>query len=705
MKNLKQVPLILAVLLVIVRCSGSAPETEDPYMWLEDVTGEKALNWVKSQNEQSLPVLKDNAVYQNLFPRLLENYNSNENIPYVSIKGDYLYNFWRDEQNKRGLWRRTDLKNYIADNTKWETVLDLDKLAEAESENWVYKGASYNYDNTLAMLRLSRGGADAVVIREFDLQKKEFVKDGFQLKEAKGSVDWIDNNTLYVQTDFGDGTLTTSGYARFVKEWKRGTDISEAKTVYEGNVDDVWVSASVLESDEGKYELINNGLTFYTYKQLIKWNGKFELLDIPENANLTGIFRDQMLIQLKNDWTVGGNTYKQGSLIGIRLDAFMNGDRNFTEIVVPDAESNIEGISRSKDILLVNMLKNVRSELYEYRFENNTWTHQKVDAPEFGTINLSSAAIQSNLYFFQYTSFISPSSLYMVNNGKVSQIKSLPAFFNSDDLSVDQYAATSKDGTKIPYFVVHKKDLQMNGKNPTLLYGYGGFQVSIRPGYSATNGIAWLEKGGVYVSANIRGGDEFGPKWHQASLKENRQRCYDDFIAVAEDLIAKKITSSKHLGIHGGSNGGLLVGAVFTQRPDLFNAVICAVPLLDMKRYNKLLAGASWMAEYGNPDIPEEWDYIKKYSPYQNVSADKTYPEVFFTTSTRDDRVHPGHARKMVAKMEAQGHKVFYYENTEGGHAGAADNEQSAMVNALKYSYLWIKLNDGRFLSTDKSVD
>jgi prolyl oligopeptidase len=401
-----------------------------------------------------------------------------------------------------------------------------------------------------------------------------------------------------------------------------------------------------------------------------------------------------LIIELKSDWKINDIVYKQGALISANFTSLLKGEKQIQLIIEPDEFTSISGVSNTKNRLLIDLLTNVKNDLYSYAFENDKWTKIKIAAPDFGTISIGSADEFSDQFFVNFQNFLTPSSLYtadaVANSFKV--LKSLPAFFDANKYKVMQYKAKSTDGTMVPYFVVASKTMEYNGNNPTLLYAYGGFEVASLPSYSALMGNAWLENGGVYVLANIRGGGEFGPKWHQAGLKEKRQNVYNDFHSVAEDLIQKKITSNQHLGIYGGSNGGLLVGVAFTQRPDLYHAVVCAVPLLDMKRYNKLLAGASWMGEYGDPDKPEEWAYIQKYSPYQNLQKGKNYPEVFFMTSTRDDRVHPGHARKMVAKMNEMGYKVFYYENTEGGHAGSSTNEQKAKSTALQYTYLLMKL-------------
>lgn len=671
-----------------------AQEETDPYLWLEEIEGEKALDWVEGQNNATLAVLKARPMFKETYEKALHILNSDERIAYPSIREKYIYNFWKDEKNERGIWRRTTVAEYLKPSPKWEILLDIDKLCEQEGEKWVYKGAEGLYpDHTRYIVYLSRGGGDATVAREFDADSKEFVKDGFYLPEAKGSVSWKDQDTVYVQTDFGEGSLTDSGYPRITKIWKRGTLLSEAKTIFEGEKTDVDARCYVINTPERRYDVINRAITFYTFHYYVIEDGKPLKIDIPDDSRLGGFFKNQMLVRLKSDWQTDKQTYKQGSLISIDYDKYLKGDRKFSVVAEPNERLNVVGFSNTKNLLLVNMLNNVKTELYKYRFENGVWQKEKVKAPGLGTFSVVSPDEQSDQYFLNYEDFLTPTGLYYVSDEQErTKAKSLPAFFDSNNLEVIQFEAVSKDGTRIPYFLVKPEGLKSDGSNPTLLYGYGGFEISVLPFYFSTLGKAWLERGGVYALANIRGGGEFGPKWHKSALKENRQRCYDDFIAVAEDLIKRKITSPQHLGIMGGSNGGLLVGAVFTQRPELFNAVVCWVPLLDMKRYNKFLAGASWMAEYGNPDIPDEWAYIRKYSPYQNVSPDKEYPQVFFYTSTKDDRVHPGHARKMVAKMEDMGHKVYYYENTEGGHAAAATNRQRALKEALTYTYLWMQL-------------
>lgn len=683
--------IIIFILLSIITIISKAQN--DQYMWLENVDDQKSLEWVEKWNEKTLNVLTNQPDYKNIYEKSLEIYNSTDRIAAPSIYGNFIYNFWQDEQHPRGIWRRTSIQDYLNGDPTWETIIDIDSISKKDNEKYVFKGASGlfpKYDKF--MVKLSKGGGDAVIIREFDAKTKQFVEDGFYIPEAKGSTSWIDENTIMVSTDFGDG-ITTSGYPKQVKIWKRGSSLDKAQMIFDGDENDMGIWGYTNQTEEKTYKIITQRTSFYSGKYYFLEGEELVSLDLPEDIEMSGFFNKQVLFSLKSDWKAGEQDFKQGDLISIKYDDLKKNKKGYKLIVRPDERSSITGINATKNVLLVNMLNNVKSELYKYTFNEN-WKKEKIKAPEFGNISLGSADETSDTYFFYFQNFLSPSTLYKGNamTGDIKKVKSLKSYFPTENYQVQQYEVASKDGTMIPYFIVSNKNIKYDGLNPTLISAYGGFEISRLPRYSAITGTSWLEKGGVYVLANLRGGGEFGPKWHQAGLKENRQRIYDDYFAIAEDLIARKITSPKKLGISGGSNGGLLVGVAFTQRPDLYNAVVCAVPLLDMKRYNKLLAGASWMAEYGNPDIPEEWEYIKKYSPYQNVKDGMKYPEVFFYTSTRDDRVHPGHARKMVAKMSDLGYKIFYFENTEGGHAGASTNEQRAKMAALQYSYLQMKL-------------
>jgi prolyl oligopeptidase len=570
-------------------------------------------------------------------------------------------------------------------------VLDLDALAATEKENWVWKGTTWlEPELDRCLLSLSRGGADAVVVREFDPVTKTFIAGGFALPEAKSSVSWRTRDTLYVGTHFGPDSQTDSGYPRLVKEWQRGTPLSAARLVFEGAKSDVSATAFTTVEPGFRRDFAQRAITFYTSEQFIRMGDKFTKLAVPADAEV-GTYREYITVTLRSDWQAGGTTYPAGALLALPWERFLAGERSFATLYQPGPRKSLAGYSATRHHLLVNELDNVRNRLYVLTpGRDGQWSRAPLPAPEFGSLSASAVDDETDAFWLNVDDFLTPPSLALGAVGQVSPelLKQLPAYFKADGLAVTQHEAVSKDGTRIPYFQVARRGLKTDGTNPTLLYGYGGFEISMTPGYRAAVGAAWLERGGVFVLANIRGGGEFGPTWHQAALKDKRQRAYDDFIAVGEDLVRRRVTAPRHLGIQGGSNGGLLVGAVFTQRPDLFNAVVCQVPLLDMRRYNQLLAGASWMGEYGNPDVPAEWDYLRRYSPYQNVQAGVKYPRVLFMTSTRDDRVHPGHARKMVARMLEQKHAVLYYENIEGGHGGAANNQQSAHMGALAYTFL-----------------
>ena len=681
--------------------------SEDPHLWLEDVLGDDALAWVRERNAQSRAVIEAWPQFGNTRDQLRAILDSKEQIPGVVRRGDWFWNFWRDDRNPRGLWRRTTLAEYRKPQPAWDVVIDLDELARTENENWVWHGTNClapKYERGLIML--SRGGSDAQVVREFDIVKREFVSGGFVLPEAKSSVDWADEDTIYVATDFGPGSLTDSGYPGVVKRWSRGTPLESAVTMFECEHTDVASGMSVDDTPGFERTTFSRSLDFYTSRVWLLDDldaaGKPVLtpIDKPDDANLA-FWCERVLIELRSDWTIAGTTWPRGSLLVADADAYLRGERDLQSLFTPTATRSLAGYGTTKTKVLLNLLDDVAGRIEEVTPTATGWQHRAVEAPFPGSLSTSELHDAhtpddplAEAYFLSYTDFLTPDSLYLAHAGTDERelLKARPHFFDSTGMRVEQKFATSKDGTRVPYFVIWPKGATHDGANPTLLYGYGGFEISLTPAYSGGIGKAWHEHGGVWVYANIRGGGEYGPAWHQAALRENRQRSYDDFIAVAQDLIATQVTSPRHLGIEGGSNGGLLVGAVMTQRPDLFNAVSCQVPLLDMKRFNKLLAGASWMAEYGNPDIPAEWDFISRYSPYQNVHADRRYPTVFFTTSTRDDRVHPGHARKMAARMIEQGHDVLYYENIEGGHGGAADNEQRADVQALQFAFLWQKL-------------
>jgi len=673
---------------------------EDPYGWLEDVTGEKALDWVRERNKASQAVLEEDPIFERLRKELLAILDSDERIPAVTKRGDFFYNFWRDKSHPRGIWRRATLDEYRKPAPAWDVLLDLDALAKAENENWVWDGASIlRPDYRRCLIDLSRGGADANVTREFDLETRQFVADGFQRPESKGGMGWIDRDRVYVFTDFGPGSMTESGYPRIVKEWKRGTPIEEAVTVYEGTARDMSISAIHDDSPGFERDFVHRSIAFYNDELFLRAeDGALVRIDAPNSAN-KAVFRDYLAIELREAWEVGGKAYAAGSLLVTRFDAFLAGERVFRAIFEPTDHTALAGFGATKDFVYINVLDNVKNRIEVLRPSDQDWTREPLTgAPAFGTVDVRAVdPDESNAIFMVSADYLTPTTLSYGEIGSVPEkLKQLPHFFDAQGLTISQQFATSADGTKVPYFMVSRQDIRLDGKQPTLLYGYGGFEISMQPNYNAGVGRAWLSRGGVYVVANIRGGGEYGPRWYQAALKANRLRAYEDFAAVARDLFARKVTSPERLGIQGGSNGGLLVGNMVTLYPDLCKAAVCQVPLLDMRRYNKLLAGASWMAEYGDPDNPEEWSFIRKFSPYHNVRAGVSYPRVLFTTSTRDDRVHPGHARKMMAKMESQGHNVLYYENIEGGHGGAANNEQLAHMQALAYTFLGQQLLGAR---------
>ncbi|MFD5094135.1 prolyl oligopeptidase family protein [Amycolatopsis thailandensis] len=664
---------------------------EDPYLWLEDVTGEEALDWVRARNDEALAELSTGDRFAGIRDEVREVLDADDRIPYVRRRGEYLYNFWQDSAHPRGLWRRTTLEQYRLDTPEWELLLDVDALAEADGENWVWQGAAVlrpGYHR--ALVELSRGGADATVVREYDLDERRFVEDGFFVPEAKTRIGWIDRDHVYIGTDFGTGTLTSSGYPRLAKEWRRGTPLEEATVVFEGKPDDVSVSAHHDPTEGWERDFVYRSIDFYRTERYLRTPGGLERIQVPEDAQ-TSSHREWLLIRLRSEWTVEGTTYPAGTLLASGFDAFMAGERAFTTVFTPDAHTSLEYWVWTHNHLLLSTLSDVRTEL-RVLTPSDGWSSQPLaGAPDLGTAQITGTDPDvSDEYLLDSSGYTQPSTLkYGHVGGDVEVLKRAPSFFDSEGMTVSQYFATSEDGTKIPYFVVRPSGAE---GGPTLLTGYGGFEVSLTPGYSGVIGRGWLSRGGTYVVANIRGGGEYGPDWHTSVTKAKRYKVYEDFSAVAADLVERGISEPSRLGIQGGSNGGLLMGVMLTRYPHLFGAIVSQVPLLDMKRYHKLLAGASWMAEYGDPDDPAEWDFIGKYSPYQNVRSGAGYPPVLFVTSTRDDRVHPAHARKMVARMLEQGHDVRYHENIEGGHGAAADNEQLAFKWALMLEFLWEKL-------------
>ncbi|WP_326544668.1 prolyl oligopeptidase family serine peptidase [Mycobacterium sp. 2-64] len=701
-------------------------DSEDPYLWLEDVTGDEALDWVRARNEPTLARFRDTD-FERMRTEALEVLDTDARIPYVVRRGEYLYNFWRDAANPRGLWRRTTLDSYRTDTPEWDVLIDVDELGRADGEKWVWAGAAVIYpEYTRALVSLSRGGSDASIVREFDMLTREFVTDGFELPEAKSQVSWEDPDTVLVGTDFGPDTLTDSGYPRAVKRWRRGTPLAEAETVFEGARSDVNVAASASRIPGYERTLIGRALDFWN-EELYELRGpELIRIDTPTDASVS-LHREWLLVELRSDWFFGGTTYGAGSLLAADYEEFLGGTAQLQVVFEPDEHTALNHYAWTRDRLVIVSLVDVASRVEivtpsrpsgddplrpapprlrssrasgddplrpappRLRSSRASWRREPVAGiPAATNTVVVSADDTGDEFFLDSSGFDTPSRLMRgTDDEALEQLKSAPAFFDAENISVTQNFVKSKDGTPIPYFVVRPAGPASDGPAPTLLYGYGGFESSNTPGYSGVLGRLWLARGGTYVLANIRGGGEYGPEWHTQAIREGRHKVAEDFAAVATDLVDRGITRVEQLGAQGGSNGGLLMGIMLTQYPEKFGALVCSVPLLDMKRYHLLLAGASWVAEYGDPDNPDDWKFIAEYSPYQNISATRRYPPVLMTTSTRDDRVHPGHARKMTAALEAAGHPVFYYENIEGGHAGAADNEQVAFKSALTYSFLW----------------
>ena len=652
--------------------------TNDPWLWLEDIHGTRSMEWVKQENARTQARFASDASFDKTRDAILQVLDSDARIPYVNRMGGELYNFWRDKTHPRGVWRRTTLAEYRKAEPKWEVLLDIDALNKAEGKRWVFKGVQcLKPAFERCLVSLSPDGGDAVAVREFSIPKKAFVKGGFELPVAKSDVGWIDEDTIYVGTDFGPGSMTASSYPRIVKEWKRGTPLSAAATVHEGKHDDLAVSAFHDRTPGYERDFVSVAKDFFHSELFLRHGGKLTRLDVPTDADANA-HREWLLVQTRSPWTVGGATYPSGALLAIRFDDFIAGKREFTVLFKPDQHTALSSYAWTRNHLILDVLDDVKSRLEvltppRMAGADDGW-HPEVlpGAPALSTVSVvDTDPDHSDEYWLDVAGFLTPASLErgVLGSTPAETIKQEPAFFDASKFTVSQHFVTSKDGTRVPYF-----------------------EIALQPSYSGSIGRAWLEKGGVYVIANIRGGGEYGPRWHKAALKANRPRAYEDFAAVAQDLIKRGVTSPGHLGAEGGSNGGLLMGNMLTMYPQLFGAIACEVPLLDMKRYSHLSAGASWMAEYGNPDTAD-WNFIKTFSPYQNVKKDGHYPPVLFYTATSDDRVGPVQARKMAAKMQAQGHPdVWFYENLEGGHGAGADNQQSAHMHAMAYDFLWDQL-------------
>ncbi|MEO5833165.1 MAG: prolyl oligopeptidase family serine peptidase [Nakamurella sp.] len=682
---------------------------DDAYLWLEDVTGETALDWVRARNAETTATYAGDEAFTALEGRIRAVLDTDARIPYVTPRGGFLYNFWKDAAHPRGLWRRTTVTSYRTESPEWDVLIDLDALAAAEDENWVWSSARVlrpAHDRVL--VALSRGGADAVVVREFSVLRRAFVEPtdgGFHLTEAKTDIDWIDDDTVYVGTDLGTGSLTDSGYPRLALRWRRGTPIEDATTVYAGERSDVAVSARHDRTVGFERGFVSRAVDFFNSElYLIGPGDALTRIDVPTDASVS-VEREWLLIRLMTPWEVDGTEHPAGALLAAPFDAYRGGDRTLYLVFAPDDHTALHQYVWTRHHLLMVVLRDVTSSVLVASPGPGGFTTVTMD----GLPTLTDIAVvgtdpdaddeghdSGDAFFLNASGYLTPATLLRGDLRGTTDLEVLrrsPSFFDASGLRVGQYFATSADGTSIPYFVVGRPHA---AAGPTLLYGYGGFEISLTPAYSGAMGLAWLERGGTYVVANIRGGGEYGPSWHTQVLRGGRHKVHEDFAAVASDLVARGITSAGQLGAQGGSNGGLLMGIMLTRYPELFGALVCQVPLLDMRRFHLLLAGASWVAEYGDPDDPAEWEFIRGYSPYQNIAPgreSRPYPPVLITTSTRDDRVHPGHARKMAARLAETGQPVAYYENIEGGHGGAADNRQLAFKTALAYEFLWQKLS------------
>ncbi|WP_326701415.1 prolyl oligopeptidase family serine peptidase [Streptomyces sp. NBC_01754] len=673
---------------------------DDPYLWLEDVESEAALAWVAERNAETKAALAGGAGFASLKKSLREVLDASDRIPYAVRRGAYLYNFWRDADHARGVWRRTTPEQYRKDDPAWETLLDIDALGAAEDEKWTWAGAQVRHpDHDRALVRLSRDGGDAVVVREFDLATRAFVPDGFRVAEAKTRIGWIDADTVFLGTDVGPGSLTAAGYPRTVRRWRRGTTPTEAELVFEAETEDVSAWGWHDSTPGFERDFVGRSTDFFrgeTY--LLASDGALVRLDVPDDASAYA-HRRHLIVTLKSEWL----GQPAGSLLAFGFDAFLAGDRTPEVLFTPDERTALSGHSWTRRHLILETMRDVSTRIEILTpGPGGEWARRPLtDVPELsvGSVVDTDPDV-SDEYFLNVSGFLTPSALCHGRIGGAGAmdvldvLKQAPARFDPAGLTVRQFFAASRDGTRVPYFVIGP-DHSRTGPGPTLLHGYGGFEVSLTPFYDAVTGRAWLERGGTYVIANIRGGGEYGPAWHQAALGSRRPRSYEDFAAVAADLVTRGVTTPAMLGAEGGSNGGLLMGAMLTRYPRLFGALVAHVPLLDMLRFHELLAGASWTAEYGDPDDAADLPHLRELSPYHRLSADRACPPVLLTTSTRDDRVHPGHARKTAARLRELGHRVLFHESTGGGHAGAGDNERSAHNNALAYTFLWQHLSAG----------
>ncbi|PBC03911.1 prolyl oligopeptidase family protein [Mesorhizobium sp. WSM3860] len=667
---------------------------EDPFLWLEDRNSKEALDWVHRQNATTVAELQGDPSYQVAFETALDLMTAEDNIAVGSALAGYVYNFWQDKTNALGLWRRTTLASYKTDKPEWETIIDFDQLSAKEGVKWVFGGASRLYpDFDRCLLFMSPDGGDASEMREFDISTKTFVEDGFRAPASKSGFSWLDRDTVIVSAAFEEEDKTQSGYPRVIKLWRRGTRLEEATPIFEGEKHHLAVGGGVEFDGDKRHFMLGKTIDFFTSHSFLRLaSGENRRIPLPDDATDTAIFKGQLVFGVRSPWTaLDGTRCLPDGLYSVDFNRWIEtGSFEPVETLLkPEHRVSVAGLARTQDRLFINLMDNVRGKVVVCDYVGDGWSLKPVGLPDNGNVGISHAEHFGSSVSFSFTDFLTPSSIiWSDDNGDTLQtVKSQPARFDASPYVSEQFEARSRDGTMIPYFVVRRRD--QTGPVPALLYGYGGFEVPLLPGYAGIRGRLWLEKGNAYVQANIRGGGEFGPAWHQAALKGKRQKAFDDFAAVAEDVVRRGITTAAQLGIQGGSNGGLLTGVSLTQRPELFGAVIIDVPLLDMLRYTELPPGASWMAEYGDPSKPEEAAWLAAYSPYQRVATGAAYPPVLLMTSTADDRVHPGHARKMAARLQGAGHgKTLFFEETEGGHGGRGDRRPQAAQTAMRYVFL-----------------
>ena len=681
----------------------AAAAEEDPLQYLEEIEGERALAWARAENERTLSELTADPRYQQFYDRALEILQARDRIPFVAIRPSGLYNFWQDQDHVRGILRRTTLASYRTDAPSWETVLDVDALARAENANWVYQGMQcLQPEERRCLVTLSNGGRDANFIREFDLIERRFVPGGFSLPEGKQNVAWIDQDTILVARDFGEGTMSSSGYPITVRRLRRGQALDQAQELFRGTQQDVRVFPFVMRDARGRVHAtgVGRAVSFFENEYTVFTRRGNVVLPIPRRSSPVGIVDGRLLVSLDEAWEAAtGLSFTPDSVVSYDLNEWKRDPVRARPSLVwaPGERQTLSSVATTRNTLLLTTLDNVRGRAFTYNYVNGAWRSTPVPLPPNATIGIAAASDEDDTAMFTVTDFLEPTSLYLFDAARPAapvRIKTTPPRFNAAGHIVEQHEATSRDGTRIPYFVIRPRNAANDGSTPTLLYGYGGFQNALTPGYLGTTGRLWLEQGNAWVVANLRGGGEFGPEWHQTAQGANKQRTWDDYIAVAEDLIARRITSPRRLGVIGGSQGGLLVGTAITQRPELFNAAIIQVPLFDMLRYHLLGAGASWRGEYGDPDIPEQRAWLEAYSPYQRLIPGRTYPTPFIHTSTADDRVHPGHGRKAAARLAALGQPYYYYENMQGGHAAAANLQETARRLALEFTYASKRLVD-----------